>query len=988
MSTSKELSQLRAEYAAYNPKNPPKAFKVPDLGPRVPGGVSSEQASILAGHFSFLMRIILTGAEENADVSRELEILVSVITNSAKAKDVPPSIHKMYAHFTASFFSALSAEHKNIVFSQLHKHNMLEGILASTPQLVSMGNPHLPPMLQIEIQNFLQTQKTSAAPAPENPPSYEHASDRFKELRLQLNNTMERIKKSGDDAEPPEKVLSDCENILIQLIVTGYQENCDLTSFAYDLYKGYRNFDHAEKFGSRKEFKKTNIIATLSKAQQLELFAALKPTGYLEQIAQLNVIPKPVRDNINAFLKNAPEQSNTAGKAPSKYEELLGKYIEAKNKWNSAASLTKSMPASSIRFTANHKKDLSQIALNYYYYSIAVIIEARRNNIDKFNTIVPAFVNSVRQYDPESAELSANAKSQAKTWFKLAFGKISNADLVLLFEALEDDGTLEELLTKPVLPLSVVKQGRKWREARLAAPAQDTGQDDEATPLQKLLAEVVVTNKPETDASKLRHHQLFALILIEAHKTGQTGIAVLYAEMLSTLLLQKNVNREVLEQEKRWYKQAFKTISRDDLFVLFDALHTHGQLSELLEQPNMLPFAVNLQAKNWLRDKMAAAPENEIPAEEISEEVPEEMTDEAEDALKVVIVDDLLPEGESDDIGVLGLRGREFEEAKAVRTQPRFEWIREALLEDGFSLRDMVHYEGRKFEGIDPRRNPYAVLEICKDDHHFQVAFCDIMGNATYVIKNPVDLENTKIEIAELKKRDDVFQFSCYNREQLVYNMRHYAYTALDELGRQLKTRIGWGDKKDLLINAICNDYIESGQIWRATDHTIIKLGEQETTRKRAYYALYSGTIPGLEHVKNFRGLLEHALGPLDSRIAYAPAQPGPGPDGPAPAPAPAPEPEQAPEETPKISIRDIFKKAVTYMQTNNALYEDAEMDELFTNGKDGIADLATMVDEPERIGCLKDFLVAAGLASNFHGHVIPASPETIKQFARFLAPL
>ena len=240
--------------------------------------------------------------------------------------------------------------------------------------------------------------------------------------------------------------------------------------------------------------------------------------------------------------------------------------------------------------------------------------------------------------------------------------------------------------------------------------------------------------------------------------------------------------------------------------------------------------------------------------------------------IKVIEVDDLLPPGEQEDMGLPGLSRKPSGEESQMRVQPRIEWLVKALQENGFAESDIKIYAERKIEGRNPKVNPYIVVEAKDSDRHFQVAVCQTVGHATFIIRTPFDPTDTSnvVKVSDLRNRNDVYAIRCYRADQWTNGVIHYASMPMEKLGHQLKTKIGWGDKKDALLDSLLDFYTEFGQLPMASDGEIVRHGSEDnslierTTWKRAAVALNLGAIPGLEGRKNFREALESAYGPIE----------------------------------------------------------------------------------------------------------------------------
>lgn len=364
--------------------------------------------------------------------------------------------------------------------------------------------------------------------------------------------------------------------------------------------------------------------------------------------------------------------------------------------------------------------------------------------------------------------------------------------------------------------------------------------------------------------------------------------------------------------------------------------------------------------ENTTLEVVQTAPE--IPAQEIAPPTPETEAAQPATGLKVVEVDTLLPPGEGEDMGAPGLYdGERDDEGTDLRTQPRIDWIVSALKDKGFEIADMFLYREKKILGTDPDRKPYVVLEALKGDHHFQIAICEIVGNATYIIKNPTDFsKDTVVTVADLKKDPAVFQTYCYAQDQWLQSTLNYAFTPLEELKEQLKTRIGWGDKKDAVENSFGLFYLETGQTPFTTDKSIIEYGPLagKATWKRLYNALRrgDGAIPGLQHIKTFAQLRDHIF------------------------------PEGIESPVREFDAREVFKNAVLHVKDTGQVPDLGKDFDRSLGAKkvSGLEDV--VVGSADNVRSAKDFLAATGIAvqKTDDGTLQPSSPVVIGQLERF----
>ncbi len=306
---------------------------------------------------------------------------------------------------------------------------------------------------------------------------------------------------------------------------------------------------------------------------------------------------------------------------------------------------------------------------------------------------------------------------------------------------------------------------------------------------------------------------------------------------------------KMLVQHKKTHETVFSRFSPEQRVQLFYAIHKSGAadtFKKIIDDgKSVWPPAVQNDFRSWMA---ARAPD--IRAADI----------------KVVAVERLLPPGAETPTDIVHRRRTDAATPVFAGAEPRVEWLIEGLKADGFQARDMVLYREKPM-GPDKAQQAYVVLAVKGQDasgkaHDFQIAVCPVKGHATYILRRPVDFETQTRTIAELKADDTVFQSSCYTKEQWLRNVRSYATTELSDLQTQLKTRIGWHDKKDALIESFRAFSQETRQIPLTHDNGIIEHGPlaKRATWARAYTALQSKSIAGLEHVRTFKDLAGHVL--------------------------------------------------------------------------------------------------------------------------------
>lgn len=439
---------------------------------------------------------------------------------------------------------------------------------------------------------------------------------------------------------------------------------------------------------------------------------------------------------------------------------------------------------------------------------------------------------------------------------------------------------------------------------------------------------------------------------------------------------------KALKHHRGMIKKAFLEIGFKRQSEFFYSLHRLDKLDIFIAHAEgddaVLPIAVKHAAIKW-KNKNGHLPQDlatTIKLGNIQEADVESLLGQSEQAqlhapatvlgIEIVEVDDLLPDGEGDAEMLPGSRARKTdEESVNKRTQPRLPWVVAALEQDGFEISQMRILKEKDIEGLASKSNPYIVLEAKNAEKSIQIALCPIIGNATYVIRDYIDFQNGAVTtIADLKKNPAVFQFNCYSETQWIRDIRHYAFTPLEKLPVQLKTRISWGDKKSAAEETFGQFYREFNQSPFTGDRSIIGHGPLagQTTWNRFYYALQRQAIPGLEHIGNYNDMTEHVLG--------ARAQPQ----------TPAPEPVIL-----EFDAQEEFRKAVLHIRDLKTLPEqDAEFARSLKAGK--VSGLDPIIgDDAELITSKHEFLMCAGLAEEKEGKLVPASPVLINQLARVL---
>jgi hypothetical protein len=400
-----------------------------------------------------------------------------------------------------------------------------------------------------------------------------------------------------------------------------------------------------------------------------------------------------------------------------------------------------------------------------------------------------------------------------------------------------------------------------------------------------------------------------------------------------------------VQNVKRGLKEVMHEFTKKQRELFYERLNVMGQLQEFIKlsrvENTVIPIEIAREAKSWLKNN--AAP------------------DKAEQALTIIDVETLLPDGEADTMEGLSAKSpRDLsDEDKAVRTQPRIDWILSALKEDGFALGNLKLYRQKHLETHNPDKSNYSVLEVQNDDHHFQIAISEIIGNATFIIRSPIDFQGDNVvTVSDLKHMNTVFQTNCYTEAQWIRDIRKYAYTPLNELPVQIKTRTAWGDKKDTVTESFRLFYRDTRQIPFTYDESIIQHGALagRTTFARIYYALQRGSIIGLEHVRNFRELRDHIFG------------------------------SNVPAPIIPFDAQEVFRQAVLDIQKTGNLPNLGPAFERALQAKEVTA-LEEVIDgDADSITTAKAFLLATGVATETSdGDIEPAPPAVIRQFVRLL---
>ncbi|PZP56083.1 MAG: hypothetical protein DI586_04840 [Micavibrio aeruginosavorus] len=349
--------------------------------------------------------------------------------------------------------------------------------------------------------------------------------------------------------------------------------------------------------------------------------------------------------------------------------------------------------------------------------------------------------------------------------------------------------------------------------------------------------------------------------------------------------------------------------------------------------------------------------------------------------INIIHVENLLPEGDGSAHGIKSKRERDyFEDGQAI-PQPRLLWMLQALSEDGFTGQDINVYHNKSL-GAGMKDHTYVVVQAKNEQHSFQIAVClkltpdfqDFLekrhwekliseaGHNTYIIRDSIDWEVDKLEIADLKNRDDVWTAICNNQQQYIARIRRCAYTPLTGEGRllpQLKTTMFWGgpDIAADVLQTLRIHHEMTGLKYTTNDEAVIEHGPlaEMTTPARLFDALNKGSIQGLEKIRTKSALYGEALN--DSNI-------------------------------PALQVVDLqaaFRQAVLSMlesETNELPSDPALTRALANNTVTGREELGIAAN----VKLDKDFYVACGLGTKISNDNYEAAPKAvIRQFARLL---
>lgn len=516
-----------------------------------------------------------------------------------------------------------------------------------------------------------------------------------------------------------------------------------------------------------------------------------------------------------------------------------------------------------------------------------------------------AFVDATsREKFNQTALLTRINKITGKA-HKIFFDGLSKKDLFTLLDILREENQIDALLEKGlnrdtvdalVLPIETKRRIREWQKAqgtslvvtrqgnavnieelrqRVNSPQQDA--TTASTLLENLrqrpLAANAFLNISEILKHKLDNH---LRLMFEAHEAQTYHVRSAATDGFLSCLLDDLVNsykeynfekkNESIEKiamgliamRVHGNKLFFEGLRKENLFTLLDILKAENKLDVFFKGA----MSLEKQTGFYLPESTRASIEEWKKAQE-----PQKY-----DALKgiaVVEVHLLLPPGENfdTDIEAPARKSVDDTEAQALRTEPRLEWLIAELESAGYQRADMLLTRQRKVTDTEDTAGRYTVLEALKDDGlYVQVAVCNTVGYATYVIRTPNPLpfnDSTIIQVRDLKHNPDVFQFSCFNQEQWISDFREYAFSEREKLGVQVKTITRWAALKQDVINTFMEYCISQGQLPKEGRDTPIECGPLagKTTWPRLRDALASQSIEGLEDCKNLRDLAKKYIG-------------------------------------------------------------------------------------------------------------------------------
>jgi hypothetical protein len=555
--------------------------------------------------------------------------------------------------------------------------------------------------------------------------------------------------------------------------------------------------------------------------------------------------------------------------------------------------------------------------------------------------------------DPRMAGPQAKATSERmKAAYKKVFAALTPKERERFFAALARADRLTPLITAienkiSFLPIQVhgeIRRATKQHAAQPPVSAPALKESKGEAHLESLIRRLIVQDQGDDTATHRAANELLAF----SSKRVATEIRGANRPMRMRLL----------SEHIKAHDKVFAKFSESEIQALFVSLDHLGKTPAILksfhDDDNVWPRRIQDGFKSWVIAKHAR------PADVSS-------------GVKVVEVAGLLPSGETAPTDITHGK-RQIANENTTQPQPRLSWIIDGLKADGFAPEDMKIYR-EKTLAVDPKRQPYMVLAVSGTDakgkaHDFQIAICALRGNATYIIRKPIDFAGGRtVTLADLKADDSVFQCSCYTPEQWLRNIRKDAYSPIETLKVQVKSKIGWTQKKDALVQSFRLFVEETGQLPGRYDNSIIEHGplKNRTTWARAHQAVYREVIAGLKGVRSFKALAELVF---NGKVPVA----------------------SQPVKT--LDAVMLFNEAVAYMSRNaNQLPANdlggesvAEINRAFAAGK--VANIERLVPpgNGEKPTTIQDFMVAVGLAEKGQNGVIsPVNPAIVRTLSRLV---
>ncbi len=561
--------------------------------------------------------------------------------------------------------------------------------------------------------------------------------------------------------------------------------------------------------------------------------------------------------------------------------------------------------------------------------------------------------------DPRMAGPQAKVTSERmKAAYKKVFTALTPKERERFFNALAKADRLQPLIAAienkaSFLPIQIHGEIRRVAKQHAApAPAPAPAQDAPARPadskgelhLESLIRRLIVHEQSDDMAMHRAANEFLAF----SSKRVATEIRGTNRPMRMRLL----------SEHVKAHEKVFAKFAENETQALFATLghldKTSAVLKSFHDGDNVWPRRIQDGFKSWVIAQHAR------PAGVSS-------------GVKVVEVAGLLPSGETTPTDITHGK-RQIANENTTQPQPRLSWIIDGLKADGFALEHMKIYREKTLQ-VDPKRQPYMVLAVSGTDakgkaHDFQIAICALRGNATYIIRKPIDFAGGKtVTLADLKADDTVFQCNCYTPEQWLRNIRKDAYSPIETLKVQVKSKIGWTDKKDALVKSFRLFVEEIGQLPGRYDNSIIEHGplKNRTTWARAHQAVYREVIDGLKGVRSFRALADLVF------------------EGRAPLVA-----------TPVRSLDAVilFNEAVAYMNRNdNQLpandlggHSVPDINRAFAAGKVVNIERLLPSENGRKPTTIQDFMVAVGLAEKGQNGVIsPVNPAIVRTLARLV---